>query len=126
MPNLPSTDVNRPEAAYIGRMQQAGQADPRAAGYFPRNAPPQVGQGTDAQIGYQPKLENQGPTQVRNSPELEQKGKERADKYAKDYADVQEENAIHRAQMMEEMKRRKSQEETLKTLKAGNRAIGRK
>lgn len=84
-------------------------------------------------IGYTPKLEDNvsdlsrvptnepAPTQVRNSPELEQAGKT-----AQLQSEVNSENAASEALMQQMRQRQQAQQETAKLAQAARRAVGRR
>lgn len=81
-------------------------------------------------LTYQPKLENQGPTEVRNSPELEQKGQNRAENDMRVRNEVAADNATAdeamMRQIMQQNSRSAAQRQTQETINAAKRAVGRR
>lgn len=77
-------------------------------------------------LTYQPKLENNAPSETRNSPELEAKGKAATDNYAKLQAEIDAENQSNRALMDEMAAQRAAQERTRKLGAAARAVTGRR
>lgn len=77
-------------------------------------------------LTYQPKLENQGPTEVRNSPDLEAKGQARVENDMRVRADVADENAANDALMRQIIARQQAQRQTQQTIDAAKRTVGRR
>jgi len=77
-------------------------------------------------LTYQPKLENQGPVEVRNSPELEAKGQANAEKYAQLKSEVDAENASRATADEAAALKLQEQMRTQKLLKAARAATGRR
>lgn len=89
------------------------------------NAPLDIGNSLDA-LEHQPKIENNAPSTVTNSPELNAEGKARTDRYAKMQAEVDAENEAIMRQIMEQNKQRAAQTSTRDLLNATGKYLGRR